>query len=167
MQSRLFDPNSPTGQTLRGWWEGLEKDKGGRAALRRCDETVEVLFVPAYHGLYLELRKQLDKPDELDRARLPAVAGLLAHVRQTVDSQDLPKQMATPRKGASGPPLSELRFRRLLQCRNRDELFPVLRRAVHLLDDRVNIYSLAASVYFWGDKVRKNWAYAYYGQLKD
>ncbi len=77
------------------------------------------------------------------------------------------QQMAAPKlDGGTAPQLSELRFRRLLQYERINDLFPALRRVVYLLGGNINLYSLANSVYFWGDRQRQEWAYAYYGDLK-
>jgi len=38
-------------------------------------------------------------------------------------------------------------------------------RVIRLLRGEVNIYSLAESTYFWGDDVRKRWAYEYYENI--
>lgn len=169
MQPR-FKVDSEPGKILRDWWAGLEDKKGDRAALRRCNTLTEVVFVPTFHDLCSGLKRGGEcsaRPE-----RLPAIAGLLAHVRPEGDPKqdlgdglDLPKQMASPKKSGIDPALSELRFRRLLQCRTAEELFPNLRRVVNLLGNRVDIYSLAESTYFWNDRIRKKWAYAYYDAL--
>jgi CRISPR system Cascade subunit CasB len=154
----------PVRQVLHDWWVGLEDSKGDRASLRRCREPLEALFIPAYHRLYLELCNKLDKTNMPDRNRLPAVAALLSQVRSSVTERSFAGQMATPRQGGSEPRLSELRFRRLLQYQTREDLFPALRRVVRLLDGNVNLYSLANDLYWWGDRIKRNWAYEYYGQ---
>lgn len=157
-----FKPESPSGKILHDWWKSLEDNKGDRAALRRCHRTAEVLFVPAYHDFCRELCSYLGERGSFRIDRLPAVAGLIAHAKLDAD-QDLPRQMAHSKVAGGGPILSELRFRRLLQCQSQEELFLALLRVIRLLEGKVNIYSLADSVYWWGDKVRRDWAYAYYG----
>ena len=157
-----FKSNTEAGKILLSWWEKLEDNKGGWAALRRCGTTLDVVFIPAYQ----QLCKQLMPCEGLHVERLPAVAGLLAHVR-TNTGGDLAKQIAAPKTAGGNPVLSELRFRRLLQYQTQDELFPALRRVIHLLGKSADIYSLAESVYWWNDHTRKAWAYTYYGTLKD
>jgi CRISPR system Cascade subunit CasB len=159
----MFRHDTEPGKMLHAWWAGLEKNKGDRAHLRRCQEPIEALFVPAYHDLYRDLRPH----GHANNFKLPAVAALAAHVRQVRGDKPFAHQMAAPKaEGNTAPQLSELRFRRLLQCETLDELFPALRRVVHLLDGNVNLYSLANSVYYWGDRERRQWAYAYYSDLK-
>ncbi|MBF0555452.1 MAG: hypothetical protein HQK96_13005 [Nitrospirae bacterium] len=46
-----FKKDSAEIMELIKWWEGLEKDRGGRAVLRRCGTLAEVFFSPAYHRL--------------------------------------------------------------------------------------------------------------------
>jgi CRISPR system Cascade subunit CasB len=158
-----FRPDSEAGSVLHSWWVRLEDNKGDRAALRRCQEPLEALFVPAYHQLYHALRPYDGSSD----LRLPAIAALLAHVKHILPGPDFATQMAAPKlTGGEAPRLSELRFRRVLQCQTINELFPALRRVIALLDDSVNIYSLADNLYWWGDRVRRDWAYAYYGALR-
>jgi len=166
-----FRADTEPGKVLYRWLAEFDEDekgkqskKGDRAALRRCHEPLEALFVPAYHDLYHELLRQ---DDYVDSVKLPAIAALTAHVKQVRGDKQFAQQMAAPKaQGGNAPQVSELRFRRLLQCETVDELFPALRRVVHLLDGSVNLYNLANSVYWWGDQKRREWAYAYYGDLQ-
>ena len=157
-----FRSDNETGRVLYTWWTSLEDNKGDRAALRRCRLPLEALFIPAYHHLHRDLTRH----DSINDRRLPAVAALLAHVKEERIENEFAVQMAAPRSGGDTPRLSELRFRRLLQCQTLDDLFPALRRVVHLLDGHVDIYSLADSVYWWGENMRRRLAYAYYGALR-
>lgn len=156
-----FSPDNAAGQQLAQWHRALADNRGDRAALRRCGSLVEVAFVPAFHQLSRALRAVADAPVNPDR--LLAVAGLVAIVKQPI-SNPLPRQMAMPTSGDS-PPVSELRFRRLLQCQNQQDLFHSLRRILHLLDDQANLCDLANKVYGWSERTRKQWAYDYYGAL--
>jgi CRISPR system Cascade subunit CasB len=159
-----FRADTEPGKVLYRWRTELEENKGYRAALRRCREPLEALFVPAYHDLYHDLLRQ---DGCVDSVKLPAIAALAAHVTQVRGEKQFAQQMAAPKvQSGTTPQVSELRFRRLLQCETVDELFPALRRVVHLLDGSVNLYNLANSVYWWGDQKRREWAYAYYGDLQ-
>ncbi|WP_089941174.1 type I-E CRISPR-associated protein Cse2/CasB [Candidatus Entotheonella palauensis] len=160
----MFHPNTEYGKELYSWWTELQEDnKGGRAELRRCREPVEALRVSAYHDLHRNLRQH----GYTDKVKLLAIAALTAHVKQVRGDKRLAQQMAASKvEGGTTPQLSELRFRRLLQHENLDELFPALRRVVNLLNGHVNLYSLASSVYCWGDRERRQWAYDYYGELQ-
>lgn len=156
-----FSPDNAAGQQLAQWHRALADNRGDRAALRRCGSLVDVAFVPAFHQLSRGLRAVADAPVNPDR--LLAVAGLAAIIKQPIASL-LSIQMARPAVGDQ-PPVSELRFRRLLQCQTQEDLFHPLRRILHLLDDQANLYDLANSVYGWNERTRKQWAYSYYGAL--
>lgn len=156
-----FSPENAAGQQLVQWHRALADNRGDRAALRRCGSLVDVAFVPAFHQLSRELRTVVDVPVNPDR--LLAVAGLAAIIKQPISSL-LATQMARPAIG-NKPTVSELRFRRLLQCQTQEDLFHPLRRILHLLDDQANLYDLANSVYGWNERTRKKLAYSYYGAL--
>lgn len=153
-----FSAKSPAGEALLSWWSSLEKDRGDRARLCRCSDLIEVVFVPAYHRLFNRLRTLAS----VDEGRLPAVVGLLAHVRNDLRDHSFATQMALPKTQGGNARVSGLRFRRLLRCRDQGELFPSLIRAVRLLDRKANICDLAQGIYLWNDDTRKNWAYEYY-----
>lgn len=143
---------------LYEWWKGLEHDKGERAALRRARNPSEVVFSPACHRLLHQFQQ---KNYTVYREALAAVAGLAAHVKETVGGS-LAEQMASPRSSGGGARVSGLRFRRLLAIDTREELYPLMIRVIRLLDGRVNVANLAQSVYWWNEKTRKQWAYDYY-----
>ena len=135
---------------LVDWWQNLEYNQGTRAELRRCDSPDEVMFHPAF----LRLCQRLN-PEPREQAGLARVVGLLAHVRHKTN-QSLAYQMA-----GNPPTVSELRFRRLLQ-RDRRDLYGAMIRILRMLDYTANLHDLIASVYYWGDRVRKDWAFEYF-----
>lgn len=156
-----FRPQQAWGEILWSWWRGLDDDPGGRAALRRAPNVTAIVLQPAYQRLYQRLRGA-GWPDPSWRDdRLAAVAGLLVHVREHTD-QPLPQAMSQGDK----PPLSPLRFMRLLEAADDDSLFTGLRRALPLLQHRTDVYVLATDVVNWGDAVRKRWAYTYHWPAK-
>jgi len=152
-----FKADSPLGERLAEFWQELEEDKGARAQLRRCKTPEEVVMVPAFHRLCRRVRPLMKDEREGWEMRMAAIAGLLAHVRKLESRKTLAEQMAM----GDTPAVSELRFRRLLQ-RDRRELFGALIRMLGLLDKKANLFDLARSVYYWGDKERKRWAFAYF-----
>lgn len=156
-----FKPDAPLGEKLTEFWQELEEDKGARAQLRRCKTPEEVVMVPAFHRLCRHLRPLMKHEREGWEMRIAAIAGLLAHVRKLDSRKTLAEQMAEKRPGGDSPIVSELRFRRLLQ-RDRQDLFTALIRVLGLLDKRANPFDLARAVYYWGDKERKRWAFAYF-----
>lgn len=156
-----FKHDAPLGQILTEFWQGLEEDKGSRAQLRRCKTPDEVVMVSAFHRLCRRVRPLMKDEREGWEMRIAAIAGLLAHVRKLDSRKALAEKMAEKRPGSDSPTVSELRFRRLLQ-RERGELFGALIRVLGLLDKTANPFDLAQSVYYWGDKERKRWAFAYF-----
>lgn len=140
-------------EILQNWWESLDQDRGERAKLRRCKTEFEVCFQPAYIHLCQKL-------PAFSREKLASIAGLLAHVK-TLSEQKIASQMSATKK-SDQPIVSEIRFRRLIACETLAELYPFMRRALPLLDNKLNIKDLAISLYFWNDQTRKRWVYDYY-----
>ncbi len=156
MRTLNFRPDQVWGELLLSWWQGLKTDTGGRAALRRAPDITAVVMLPAYQHLHQRLRAAgwPDQPWHNDR--LAAAAGLLAHVRE-VSELGLPVAMSEGDK----PPVSPLRFTRLLESPDIDALFSGLRRAMPLIGHRADVLQLTTDVVNWGDTVKKRWAYAY------
>jgi CRISPR system Cascade subunit CasB len=158
--SLSFAPDKPVGQALQDCWKTLQENRGERAELRRCRSPNEVALTPMFSRFCQRLQPLMDK-DILWHERIAAILGLLAHVEKE-SSLRLAEQMSE-RKG-EGVVVSELRFRRLLQC-DRDKLYGSLIRVLHMLNQTANIFDLARSVYFWEDKVKKEWAYLYFPRI--
>lgn len=153
-----FSDNLEVQKALLDWWEGLDHARGERAELRRATTPTEVAFCPAFHRLLHSLSRVASPVP----ASLAVVAGVSAHVKKHDGDAAFAAQMATPKPGSDRARVRGLRFRRLLEIADREELYQPLIRTVRLLEGRVNLTSLADGVYFWGDNVRKRWAYAYY-----
>ncbi|BAZ95176.1 uncharacterized protein FOKN1_2816 [Thiohalobacter thiocyanaticus] len=165
-----FRPDKPAGEILAEWWEGLQNDTGGRARLRRCKTPEEVMLEPAFHRLLRRLGALTEKSDDTQLEgyeihRLAAIAGLLAHVR-VKRSKPLAEQMAESESKGGKPLLSSLRFRRLLK-EPFEDIYPSMIRVIRQLDEKANISDLATSIYYWGDRVRKRWALAYFPKVVD
>lgn len=160
MSTLKFDPQQVWGQILLDWWRGLADDTGGRAALRRAPDITAVVLLPAFQRLHRRLLAARWPDQAWQNDRLAAAAGLLAHVREQ-SALTLPQAMSEGQAAGGRPPLSELRFRRLLEAPDVDTLFTGLRRALPLLQDRAEVCALANDVVNWGDAVKKRWAYAY------
>ncbi|WP_295542257.1 type I-E CRISPR-associated protein Cse2/CasB [uncultured Thiohalocapsa sp.] len=180
-------------QATLAWWEplvtppetGKPSNRGELAALRRCKNLEEVLFVPAYHRLFYQVSALGWK----DRPTVAAVAGLLAHVKgdssqsggdeseaargdqPTVEApvpqlaKTVAALLATPTRAGLGPRVSELRFQRLVAIRELKELYPNLLRTIHLAGDRVPVADLIRSVRYWTDRQRRDWVQRYYDTL--
>lgn len=154
----LIFTNPETRDVLLGWWRALDSARGDRAELRRCHSPLNVAFTPAYHRLRLALMKHGSVKDE----DLALVAGVLAHIKIYTPGS-FPLQMAGSQSSdANKAALSGLRFRRILVIDDRDKLYETMIRVVHQLGDAVDIPSLANGIYWWNDRTKKDWAFAYY-----
>lgn len=155
-----FDKGQPANSLLRKWWEGLEDNKGERAELSRCATPTEVLLCPAFYNIAGPLEDAGIPATR--RESTAAIVGLLASVRNDNAQLTIPEAMA---QGDSKPQVSPARFRRLLEAQNVDDLYPLLRRVLGLLDKTANVSDLAASVYDWeneDNESRKRWASKYF-----
>lgn len=156
-----FRSETALGQALLKWWQELDNNRGDRAELRRAHDLTAIALTSAYQHLYriLLLRgwPEENKPENNWRnERLAAIAGLLAHVK-SLNERSLPVIMSEGER----PPFSELRFRRLLESSSIDEVFSSVRRALPLVAYQADVLELANDVLFWGDDVKKRWAYTY------
>lgn len=164
-------------QLLLDWHRHLQdrsnsQSRAWRARLRRCIDSLDVVAEPAAHDL-------LQKVDRLRNAGiepyLPAEQALLRLVPLLawVGGHDKERSVAAAfgEPGVSArAPLSELRFRDLLQAETADALVTHLRRALPLLkrdgEVNANVLSLAEAVCEWegarGPEIRRNWAFDYF-----
>ncbi|WP_157269547.1 type I-E CRISPR-associated protein Cse2/CasB [Azohydromonas aeria] len=154
-----FKKDDGAGKTLFEWWEKLDERRGDRAELRRAANLTDIAMQQAFQRLYARVDPQRQwKPWERDR--FAAVAGLLSHLKAETD-QSLPQAMSQRDEESDRNPVSPLRFRRLLEARDMDTLFTGLRRLLPLIEHKASPMALANDVFWWGDDVKKRWAYAY------
>lgn len=162
--SLSLTPDSPGGLSIRRWLAYLDEyDRGGRAQLRRASSVLDAVMCSAVH----RLRQQLEvlSPGAFnDRRgdRLALACALMAHLKQPVGRLAVPMAMSEREPGSDRNPVSELRFRRLLDAHDEEALFTGLRRVLPLIDGLVCPVQLAHDVVFWSDKVKRAWAYDYY-----
>lgn len=150
-----FSTDTPEGKHLQAWWESLNDTPSEKALLRRASSVNDVAMSRAFHQLCNKMRPFMNKEYGSWEDQMAAVAGLISHVRHTTE-KSLAEQMA-----GDPPTVSELRFRRLLQ-RDRDDLYVSMIRILKMLEQKANIFDLANSVFYWGSKVKKRWAYVYF-----
>jgi len=168
MSEYLFSEGHVTSEVLQKWWEGLQIDnKGDRAELRRCATVLEVVMTPAYHRIYRLLtqgeRGLLDNPEHRNE-RIPLIVALVAQIKDKgvlPRAQPLAKVMSASPEGSDRPSVSPSRFRRLLTLDSPDDLLAGFRRVLPLIDGEVRPQVLAQDLYYWGDKRKRAWAYAY------
>ncbi len=153
---------------LKDWWNDLESDKGGRAALRRAAAITEIMFIPAYYRLLNSMRARYG----IGHSKEPyvaAIAALAARIKGDLPGK-LGKQLGTPMTGER-PALSELRMRRILACDDIEELYTFLRRSLAIINDKASISGVAEIVWNWAPlnekrstDSRRRLAYDYYAQ---
>ncbi|MDE3269543.1 MAG: type I-E CRISPR-associated protein Cse2/CasB [Pseudomonadota bacterium] len=157
-----FNANTELGKKLRKWWQSLEDDRGQRAELRRAKSVREVILLPCFQRSCRQFASIFGRESRW-QSRLALIMGMLAHVQQMPkDGVSIAKQMARGDKPAVHP----LRFRRLLQC-EREELYVALIRVVRLLDGCANIHDIAKACFYWSYAVKKDWAFAYFENVKN
>ncbi len=159
-----FKHNTEAGKILIKWWKELELSTGDRAKLRNSSELMEIFFVPAYHRLLNSISKSYPHEKGLEKriAIIAALASTVKNADSVGTNSSLPHQMAKALPQSDKSPVSQLRFRKLLECQDREELFPLLRRVIKMLGQTVNIYHLADDIYWWGDSRKRDWAHKYF-----
>lgn len=155
---KKFNSESEIGEALYKWWQELENHTNERADLRRAKTVGEVFLLPVFQRACIQFSPYF-KYEKNWEDRFAAILGLLAHVRENSDSN-----LALLMAGKPKPNISELRFRRLIQ-RNRQELYVAMIRVIRSLNNTVNIFDLANSVYYWGNTVKKEWSFEYYSNI--
>lgn len=145
-------------QTVKNWWEGFKKFPGDSARLRRCHTPGEVAFEPSYHRLIFQLGESGSSyPD-----RIAVIAGVISHIRTDSSAIRFAVQMGSKKDSSNNPYVSGLRFRRLIQNQEREDLYEPLIRIVHLMGNTANVADLTNGIYWWNEKTKKNWAFLYY-----
>jgi len=178
-------------QTVLRWWQRLCGEEatgqsgqlppypaGVRAILRRAEAPDAALLTEGFRHLWLALPGRWRRP--ADMRAWGCVAAALAEVRRHDSTREFAAAMAQPRDdtpGAGKPRVSELRFAQLQRSADLDELLRRTRRVLRLLDQHVNVLSLADSLLHWhrekgGDlsprpdrRLAVRWATAYFEEL--
>lgn len=149
-------------QELQKWHEGLNKNRGDRARLRRAESPEDILLTEAFFH-FLQQMPGTDTWRE-NLATSACIAGALSQVkndRQTnsriYNKKDnahkvmasFAEQLATPVEGKGKAPMSELRFQQLQKSTSPDVFYRRIIRAIQLLKGQVNIISLAHDIMHW------------------
>lgn len=166
-----FSFESPVGKQLAAWWRKLKDDGASRAELKRCDSVEEVMMTAAFQRLCHQLQPSFGEGDYW-QDRLAAIAGLASHLKHEHETEvlshskkqveKLAEQLAQDVGGR--PKISELRFRRLLQ-RNSNDLYTPMLRTLKMLKGNASLFGLAESIFYWGDGIKKRWAFAYFPKV--
>lgn len=183
---------------VRDWWRALQPpkpdsppvppmlaglDRGARARLRRGNDADDLLrersvYLLAERLIALDAQRQWKHLADTSQAHLwiALVAGVLAHVNgKPVDPPDglsLARRLGHAAE-SERPPMSELRFKRLLKAEDEIDLLRQWRRAVKLADGKTDVAQLADDLLSWqveqaqpspraSDSIKFRWAYDYY-----
>lgn len=146
----------------RDWWvdltlKGTGRERAALARIRRAHSPVEVFQEPAALRLLAQLGSF-----HLNVDRVAVLAGVLACVSER---DDLPLAKAVGPGGLDPDKpavLSNGRLRRLLQS-DQDELMEQMRRIVRMNKGRASVEHLARAILFWGDRIKQEWIFDYYG----
>ena len=147
------------------WWGRLTGElssdagpfpSGTRAVLRRAYTPDDALLSEGFRHLWLALPPA--RRTSWDMRAWGAVAMCLAEVREHETNRNFAGAMALQKERGGGPRVSELRFQQLLHSSDLDELARRVRRAVHLVGNKVDVRSLADDVLLWHRE--KNGRYA-------
>lgn len=178
----LTDVDRKTGREKAN---GANPDRAALAALRRIGvtsdgERVHVdLVAAATVPAYVELRKRLlgltknwRKSEEWDwlsadqgiDERVAVVAASLAGIREDVAGGTTAAVLGRRDSRDEQPLMAEARLKRLMRTRTRSDLLLQGRRVIALLDGKVPVADLGASLLLWGPLVQRRWAFAYYQQ---
>lgn len=145
-------------QIVREWWRDLNgmgearpADAAGRAQLRRAHDLIDVFSCPAFHGLL----RRLKITSNYQREALAVTAGVLAHVKEDTPKIKFGMSLGKPPNKGGTSPMAEIRFRRLLQARDPEEMMNQLRRAVRLLRGSADVQELALLIRYWSKRDRQ------------
>lgn len=172
------NPYKEASGKARSWWRSLQPvfedgqpnpdgDRAALARLRRAGTVAEGMAEEATHDLFGRLGHSCFDARHFPRAAV--VAMVLAHVRadpKPGEKGRRPTAARTVGRTSMGDPdsalMKPLRFRRLLACRDDEDLAREMRRLVALAGETVDVGDLARSILYWNDATRARWAFDYY-----
>ncbi|QMI06377.1 type I-E CRISPR-associated protein Cse2/CasB [Citrobacter sp. RHB25-C09] len=134
--------------TLRRWHNELQEKRGLRASLRRSKTVNDAYIAEGFRDLLMQTQSLWKiKGQEWRFTALAVTAALMAQVKSLDERHSFAEQLG--QKEGNRLVMSELRFARLSAVKTPDELLRQLRRAVKLLNGKVNLISLAEDVFRW------------------
>lgn len=167
---RLRYLNEAQERVVRAWWTEMQpddrdrkqsppaRDRLGRADSAKLRRAASIEDLETERAAQLLTARLLDAPwrnqavqhwCENDAGPLLMLVGVLAAVKHDArDGRSLASRLGHAAGGES-PPMSELRFKRLLKSRSLDEFFTAARRAVALADGKADVVVLADDMLAW------------------
>jgi CRISPR system Cascade subunit CasB len=145
--------NTAERKALQSWhvWLDDNRGHGDRARLRRAESPEDILLTDAFFHFLEKMPGMFPQklPEDHRLYVSAAIAGLLSHVKKDDPAFSFATQLATPMKGKSKAPMSELRFQQLQKSLTTDDFYRRIIRAIGLLGGNVNIISLANDIIHW------------------
>lgn len=152
------------------WWRGLQ-DETGDGKSKPGNATALAKLRRATFVAAMAQEETIDLFERLgfrNARRLPRVATLaclLAHVREdaanTLFARSIGRQSFSDKDSAA---LKPLRFQRLIDAQDEEEILRAFRRAIEIVDRRVNVADLARILlYFDDEQTRQKLTFDYYG----
>jgi CRISPR system Cascade subunit CasB len=151
-------------QNSRNGTPNPARNPGALARLRRAATPIDALEEPTVFDFYKKLGFGRD---EVERRlpRVAAAAAVLAYIRSDAEpGSGYRRRFAEMLGQGERPPMSPLRFKRLLAANEDQDIMIAFRRAVMLVGARnINVGDVAASILDWSERRRMRWAFDYYG----
>ncbi len=144
-------PDGPTLQATLDWWQSMQKQSGQRAQLRRAKSLEEIVMTPPFH----QLRHALHAVGWDNVNGIAMLAGVLAWIETDVRQRTFGQQLIAKE-------YKELRFRRLLQTKDREGAYLAMLRISKHLNKTANLAHLIPLLYWWNPRSRRDLAMAYY-----
>ncbi|MDO5577511.1 MAG: type I-E CRISPR-associated protein Cse2/CasB, partial [Fibrobacter sp.] len=135
-------------EIIKEWHSALceKRNNGSRAKLKRCKSPENAMMLRETHALFDEMQKYYVSPEAV-----ATMAGILSHVK--VNKLGKFAEKLGQEKGGHVL-FSEIRFRNMLACRDWNEFYTSLRRAVVLLDGDVDPLSIVEAIKLWDEDKR-------------
>ena len=157
---------STAGEIAREWWARIaegesaheSRHRAARARIKRAGNALDLLMEPEV----IELRLALSRQPE----RVAIMAGVIMHVNEHTTQRIARLVGRASVKDADSASMSELRFKRLIHCKEAN-LLGVMRNAVKAAKHHANVADLAESILRWsdaraGDRIKQQWICDYY-----
>lgn len=174
MTEHIESSSGEHGSPLLDWWQALDRKRGERAELRQCHDLYEVMLCKGFYNLTFALEGEAGRNFKPRPENVALCAAVLSHLNVDEPVEEHPRDDFAKRLGAAGtgekPPMSELRFKRLITCETPQDLFTLIIRATSMLGGRADVIALADALLSWGphergQSLRRQWAAAYYRAL--
>jgi len=149
------------------WWRGLRPnaDRGTRgnpaalARLRRASTVMDLMAEPETICLFqcMGARSYSDLPVAA------LLAGVLSHVREDHPARSVASLLGLNHSSDDKTAImSPLRFRRLLQATEPDEILVAFRRMIALARGSLPVTDLSRSLLDWNEERKRRWVYDYW-----